>query len=163
VPADKPVTASAITYRLATTDDLAVLAELRWELDVSLHGVPDAPSDARAAFAATIQSDLRAGMDRGTVLVWLAEMEGHAVGCAQLTWWPVPKVRQPDRKRGYVTGVYIRPACRRRGIARHLMELLIAYARGHAITRLLLSPSPEAVPLYHGLGFVPSRGLELNL
>ncbi|HEY7778661.1 MAG TPA: GNAT family N-acetyltransferase [Ktedonobacterales bacterium] len=153
----------AISYRLATLDDLGTLAELRWELDVGLHGVPDAPSDARALFATTIQSDLRAGMDRGTVLVWLAEMDGHAVGCAQLTWWPVPKARHPDRKRGYVTGVYTRPEYRRRGVARQLIELLSAYARDHAITRLLLSPSPEAVPLYRSLGFVPSHGLELNL
>lgn len=156
-----------ITYRLATPDDLDTLAALRWELDVDLHGVPDAPEEARAAFVASLLVGLREGMARGTVLAWLAEAEGRAagsaVGCAQLTWWPVPKVRQPDRKRGYVTGVYTRPEYRRRGISHHLMELMIAYAREHAVTRLLLSPSPEAVPLYHGLGFTPSRGLELNL
>jgi GNAT superfamily N-acetyltransferase len=156
------MTVPSITYRLATADDLDVLAALRWDMDVELRGAP-ADAASRDAFLSVYRESRRAGLEHGTTLVWVAEEEGQAVATAQLIWWPAPTVHEPHRKRGYVTGVYTQPAYRGRGIARHLMELIIERARQHGITRVMLYPSYMAVPLYQGLGFVPSRGLELNL
>jgi hypothetical protein len=43
------------------------------------------------------------------------------------------------------------------------MALLIACAREQSIQRLILYPSERGASLYEGLGFGPSRGMELNL
>jgi GNAT superfamily N-acetyltransferase len=156
------MTAPSIGYRLAMSEDLPALAALRLASDLELRGGTAWPDD-REAFLAVYSATTRAGMDEGTVLAWLAEDVGQAVACAQLRWWAAPTVHRAGRCRGYVTGVYTRPEYRRQGIARHLMELLVAWARDHEVTRLLLSPSEVGAQLYRELGFTEGRGLELDL
>ena len=65
--------------------------------------------------------------------------------------------------RGYVSSVYTAPEYRRRGVARTLMDNLLAHARELGVTRLILWASELGRPLYLDLGFVPSRGLEWNV
>jgi ribosomal protein S18 acetylase RimI-like enzyme len=68
------------------------------------------------------------------------------------------------RRRGYVSSVYTHPDFRRLGLARTLMETLIAQARELRISKLLLSSSSMGRPLYLSMGFIVSdRGLELAL
>jgi GNAT superfamily N-acetyltransferase len=64
---------------------------------------------------------------------------------------------------GYVTNMYTLPAYRRRGLARQLLEVLIAHARQVGIKRLFLESSREGQQLYEGFGFRLSRGMELTL
>jgi GNAT superfamily N-acetyltransferase len=96
--------------------------------------------------------------------VWLAEADGEAVACVLLVWWVLPpKFGRVTRKRGFVSSVFTRPAYRRQGIARRLMQMLIASAREEGVERLILWSSEMGRPLYEELGFTGSRGLELNL
>ena len=148
-----------ITYRAATLDDLAALAALRWDMEAELRG----DLGNRDTYVAAYAEARRADMERGTCLAWIAEADERPIACVQLVWWAAPTVHLLHRKRGYVTGVYTAPAYRRLGVARRLLELLIAHAREHGIQRLMLYPSEMGAPLYEGLGFGPSRGMELNL
>ena len=50
--------------------------------------------------------------------------------------------------------VYVAPDHRKRGLARRLMETIIAWARENKITFLQLSASHEGRALYESLGFV---------
>lgn len=54
-------------------------------------------------------------------------------------------------------------AYRRRGLARQLMEVLIAHARRVGIKRLFLEASRQGQPLYKEFGFQLTRGMALTL
>jgi ribosomal protein S18 acetylase RimI-like enzyme len=157
-------TITHITYRQATTDDLEALATLRFEMEVE-QGHEDAgrnvdPQTYAQAYANSTGEEMKGRRNR----VWLAEDNGEAVACVLLVWWVLPpKFDNFRRKRGFVSSVFTRPAYRRQGIARHLMEMLIASAREEGIERLILWSSEMGRPLYEQLGFSGSRGLELNL
>ena len=124
----------------------------------------DAALMTRAAYVATYMAEMRVEFAQGRALAWLAEADGQAVaGVTLLIWTVPPSVEWPVRRRGQVSNVFTRPEYRRRGISRRLMERLLAAARERGIQRLVLWASPEGQPLYAGLGFAPSRALEMNL
>lgn len=62
-----------------------------------------------------------------------------------------------ERHKGYIWGVYVTPSHRGQGIARRLMETLLARARGYAglelITLSVSVTQPAARRLYDNLGF----------
>ncbi len=92
-----------------------------------------------------------------------AEDGGQAVSGVVLLWWRTPPVfDQLVRRRGMVSSVYTLPEYRRKGISRKLMLMLIAHAKELQIRRLVLWASEMGRPLYEGLGFEPSHGMELD-
>lgn len=150
-----------VTYRAAKLDDLETLAGLRYDMQLDM--AHDISLMAHDAYVATYVSEMRDEFMRGRALAWLAEAGGQAVAAVTLLWWVVPpSVEWPVRRRGQVSNVYTRPAYRRRGISRHLMELLLATARERGIQRLVLWASAMGQPLYEGLGFGPSRAMEID-
>ena len=83
----------------------------------------------------------------------VAEAAGKAVGLAQLA-------RRGDR--GWVAGVGVVPEQRRQGIARAMMEALIANARAAGLKRLqleVLQQNGAALALYQDLGWRIEREL----
>lgn len=149
-----------ITYRVATGDDVDALARMRWQMETERH--PEIQADY-AAYLEAARQDIRSEIERGAHIAFLAEAEGEVVACAILIWWTMlPNLTTLHRKRGYVSSVYTDPAWRRRGIARHLMEQIIARAREMGMDRLILWASSMGRPLYLDQGFEPSRALELN-
>lgn len=82
--------------------------------------------------------------------LWLARAEGAGVGCVAL--------RPIDAQTAEVKRMFVAPAWRGRGIARALLESLIAGARerGYPMLRLgTLDDMTAAQALYHSLGFSP--------
>ncbi len=149
-----------ITYRAATADDAVTLADLRWEMEAERHEA----HVARDAFLAESRDILHAELARGGYRAWLAEADGRVVSCVVLMCWPVmPNMERLHRSRGMVSSVYTRPDYRRQGIARRLMETLIADARQRKMQRLILWASEMGRPLYEDLGFARSRGYELEI
>lgn len=149
-----------ITYRLATVDDVDALADLRWRMETERH--PELQAD-RDAYTAAVHASVRGEIERGAYIGFLAESDGVVIACAILIWWPLlPTLTDFHRTRGYVSSVYTAPAYRRQGVARTLMENLMAHAREMGLSRLMLWASAMGRPLYLDLGFVPSRGLEWN-
>jgi ribosomal protein S18 acetylase RimI-like enzyme len=150
-----------ITYRVATGDDVDALAHLRWRMETERH--PDLQAD-HAAYLAAARQDIRTEIERGAHIAFLAEADGAVVACAILIWWTMlPSLTELHRKRGYVSSVYCEPTYRRQGIARQLMEQLIARAHEMGVQRLVLWASDMGRPLYLDQGFEPSRALEMNL
>lgn len=150
-----------VTYRMATAEDAEALARLRLELLLEEHAEDHVDADAYvAAHVRQIQPELA----RGTHCSWLAEVDGEPVASVVLTWSvSPPHFDRSERKRGFVSSVYTRPAYRRQGIGRRLMLLLVEHARREHVTVLVLWPSEMGEPFYESLGFQPSRGLELDL
>jgi ribosomal protein S18 acetylase RimI-like enzyme len=155
--------AGAITYREATGADVDTLANLRWRMETERHPEHPATDDNHALYLEAAQQDIRAEIERGAHIAFLAEADGEVVACAILIWWTMlPTLTELHRKRGYVSSVYTAPGWRRNGIARALMERLIARAQEMRVQRLILKASDMGRPLYLDLGFAPSHALEWN-
>src|SRR5262245_36951134 len=106
------------------------------------------------AYARDIAPALASGLYRA----WLAEEGGDAVASTLLiTWIMPPSAEHLHRKRGYVSSVYTRAPFRRQGIARRLMEMLVAAARADGIQKLLLGASSMGESLYLSIGFEHSQ------
>ena len=58
---------------------------------------------------------------------------------------------------GLVLNGYTVPPWRGRGIARHIMDTIVAWATEAGIVRLVLTASPAGRPLYEKLGFEATR------
>ena len=150
-----------IRCRAATVEDIEALAELRWQMSTEYQEGNVTREEYIAAFCESVRDELA----RGRYRAWLAEADGQPVACTVLIWWPMPpNVEDLHRRRGYVSSVYTHPDYRRLGLARTLMEMLVAQARALHIGKLLLSSSSMGRPLYLSMGFVvPERGLEIEL
>ena len=153
--------ADTITYRIATIGDVEAIARLKWEMEAERH--PELQVD-RDAFFAAARASVHSEIERGAHIAFLAEADGEPIACAILIWWMMlPSITDFHRSRGYVSSVYTAPAYRHRGIARRLMQNLMARAREMGLSRLILWASEMGRPLYLDLGFLPSRGLEWNV
>lgn len=152
---------SDIHCRVATVADVEALAELRWQMATEYQEGNVTREEYIAAFSESVRDELA----QGRYQAWLAEADGQPVACTVLIWWPMPpNVEDLHRRRGYVSSVYTHPDYRRQGLARKLMEMLVAQARELRIGKLLLSSSRMGRPLYLSMGFVvPERGLEIEL
>jgi GNAT superfamily N-acetyltransferase len=111
------------------------------------------------AFLAAEEPEMAAGRNR----YWLAEADGQEVASPLLVWIVLPHFAEVARKHGFVSGVYTMPAYRRQWMARHLMNDLLAWAHAEGLSRLIPCASEMGRPLYDDLGFIRSRGMELNL
>jgi GNAT superfamily N-acetyltransferase len=152
-----------ISYRKATADDLEALARLRWAMQAERQA--DHPSDPETweTYLAAYRDAFAEQISHGGFEAWLAEDNGQAVSCVVLLWWRTPPIYdQLVRRRGMVSSVYTLPEYRRRGISRQLMLLLIGRAKELRIYRLVLWASEMGRPMYEGLGFEPSEGMELD-
>ena len=97
---------------------------------------------------------------------FIAEVDGVAIGSAscQIFAGLYPQVLVENyRKYGYIWGVYVEPAYRRRGIAKQLTKKAIAYLKSLGCTRVILHASPSGKPVYTSLGFSESNEMRLNL
>ena len=87
------------------------------------------------------------GPPRGRL--YLARWGGEAAGCIAL--------RPLDESRCEMKRLYVRPAFRNRGIARKLVDTILADARSIGYHEMLLDTLPfltEAIAMYENLGFV---------
>jgi GNAT superfamily N-acetyltransferase len=150
-----------VRCRQATVADVEALAELRWQMSIEYQK----GDVSREQYIATYCETVRDPLAQGTYLAWLAEADGAPVACAVLIWWPMPpNIEELHRRRGYVSSVFTHPEYRRLGLARTLMEMLLASARDLGISKVLLNSSTMGRPLYLSMGFVMNdRALELEL
>jgi GNAT superfamily N-acetyltransferase len=146
--------ASIVNIRLATLDDIEALVSPR----IQLLEAND------AGFDGALRTWLRTHLADGSFLAWIAEDAAAAVAASGLTVLDRPPY--PGNVTGldaYVTNMFTLPAYRRRGLARQLLEVLIAHARQGGVKRLFLEASREGQPLYEEFGFQLTRGMALTL
>ena len=66
-------------------------------------------------------------------------------------------------RRATILNVYTDPEYRRRGIARQLMQIMIAWCKSEGLARITLHASDDGRHLYESLGFEPSNEMRLRL
>lgn len=142
-----------LQYRRAEPEDLELVVETRLEVLRAANGLPeDAPlpeveAESRAYF--------RRALGSGEALVELAFAGAEFVAAGGVSFYRVmPTVHNPDGRKAYIMNMYVRPAYRRRGIARNMLDRLVRAARARGVDHITLEATAMGRPLYEAYGFV---------
>lgn len=108
----------------------------------------------------------RAALADGTYRGWLAEAGEPsrvvAGGGVVIVPWPgYPGASEP--RRAWILNIYTEPEFRRRGIARHIMAVILEWCRSAGFPSVSLHASAEGRRVYEKLGFVPTTEMRLQL
>jgi GNAT superfamily N-acetyltransferase len=151
---------AAFELRGARIDEYRLAAEMRRQMSVEHDGDFDARSEGwRERYADYFSTKQRDG--RGQL--FLAFDGEKAIGMAIVSFLEHYRTAVFGTKYAYVNGVFVCPEYRRRGIARKLMNMAIAWAREHGCSYLRLRSSDQGRALYASLGFTATSEMQLEL
>jgi len=107
---------------------------------------------------------LSTAMADGSFRAWLAADGTRVVagGAVIISPWPAHPY-DLECRRATILNVYTDPEYRRRGIARKLMQTIIAWCQHEGFARVTLHASDDGRHLYESLGFEPSNEMRLRL
>ena len=107
---------------------------------------------------------LAKAMADGSFRAWLACENDRVVagGAVLVSPWPAHPY-DVECRRATILNVYTYPAYRRRGLARKLMQTMIAWCRQEGFARVTLHASADGRHLYESLGFEASNEMRLKL
>ena len=152
-----------LTVRAATVDDLDVVTELRLALlrehaGNAIYGRlrRDAERKARPLYSAQLRS--------AQEVIFLAERGGETVGILRCVESLGSPLLDPSRY-GYVSSAYVRPAARRSGVLRALLDAAERWAGRRGLTELRLHNAADndvAASTWEGLGFAVVEQLRLR-
>ncbi len=94
---------------------------------------------------------------------FVADAEGRVVAAAAAIVRDGYPLAINGRQTGYILGVSVSPAFRRRGIAKELTRRCVEWLRSIGCKRIRLHASPAGRSMYESFGFVPSSEMELVL
>jgi GNAT superfamily N-acetyltransferase len=140
------------TIRRATEADAGIIARQRMlmfrDMGEPAHAEETLERHSRAQIAEMLQ--------RGDYYGWLAEVNGEIVaGVGMFLRTLMPRYGNLDaRPEAYLCNVYTDPAHRRQGIAKALVEEVVAWCRREPVRRITLHASKYGQQLYEQLGFV---------
>lgn len=88
----------------------------------------------------------------------------RVAGAGGISFYQVmPTYHNPSGRKAYIMNMYTHPDYRRRGIAYHMLELLVKEAKDRGITQITLEATDMGRPLYEKFGFVPMESeMELH-
>jgi RimJ/RimL family protein N-acetyltransferase len=135
-----------LLVRQLTAADAAAYRDLRLE---ALQNAPTAFGSSYEAESKQTVADFEGWMTRSYIAgAWL---DGALVGSASFYRLDSAKVAH----RGNIWGVYVRPAARGRGVARAVMENVLAFARKEVqqVHLAVVTDNASAHKLYEHLGF----------
>ena len=134
--------------RLATTDDMEILIDLRKRLLV----------EEGQTVSSNIDEELRNFFEKqlnsGQFVQWIIEEDKNvlATGGIQFISFP-PSFFNSTGIRGYILNMYTTPESRGRGLAKQLVERIFKEAQGKNVHHIFLISSPMGKPLYKKIGF----------
>jgi GNAT superfamily N-acetyltransferase len=108
---------------------------------------------------------LQRAMEKGSYRGWLAEDVDRNVvagGGILISSWPAGP-RDIRTQRAVILNVYVEPQCRRQGLARQLMSMMVRWLREEGFSSVALHASEAGRPLYQELGFQATNEMRLNL
>lgn len=153
---------NGFTIRAATSEDVPVLLRHRRMMWGDMGRRDDDALDlmeqaAREYFEAAVAENSYRGFlavdDHGEVI---------GGGGIVISAWP-GQFHQRSPRRAMILNMYVEREYRRRGIARALMESMIAWCRENDFANVGLHASEAGRPLYEQLGFKPTNEMRLGL
>ena len=118
-----------------------------------------------SAVAETSRNFIRRGLQEGWYRGWFAVAGDRVAAGAGLmiTDWVAHPLSPHDARRAYVLNVYTYPEFRRRGLAKHLMEVIINACCNEGFRAIWLHASEHGRPIYSSLGFESTNEMKLVL
>ncbi len=155
---------ASITIREAGIDDAPIIVRQRRVMFEDMGGTDPGRLDIMdRLFAPYLARQLAQGGYRG----WLAQTdEGRVVAGGGLIvpeWVPSPRDRVPRSCHAYILNIYTEPAYRGQGLARRIMETILAWCRAEGLGTVSLHASPMGRSLYESLGFQPTNEMRIRL
>lgn len=148
-----------IDIRPAAPSDAAALAELRWEFRVARAPARQDHDAFIARCTAWMRDELTSSV---RWRAWVVVSDGAVVGQAWLqTIEKMPNPVAERERHGYVSNLFVQPACRG-GAGRRLLDAVLAWAKANELDRVILWPSARSVTLYERHGFT-QRGDVMEL
>ncbi len=145
-----------LEYRFASLRDLDLLVETRILVLRAANGL-DESTDMSAVHRESLEYYRKALAD-GSHTAILVTDGGRFVGAGGISYYRVmPTFHNPSGEKGYIMNMYTAPEYRRRGIATHTLELLVADSRKRGVTAISLEATVSGRPLYERFGFVQSK------
>jgi len=145
----------------ATTDDIAELSRLRWELYAEQEDTPETPDAYRERFARFARSALTSDAWRS----WVARDGDRLV--AGMWLQTVPRVPVPGKRAGpigYLTNVYVVPEHRNAGLGAVMLDRVQVWCREEGYSLVIVWPTGRSRSFYMRCGFGrPAEPLVLNL
>ena len=150
-----------IRFRRGSLTDIDTIIHHRVQMFADMGA---APEETWPRLQAMGESYFREALASGTYLAWLAESGSRVVGGGGivLAGWPGSPWDNQSR-RAWILNMYVEPEFRRRGIARELMQLMLAWCRSEGLAIVNLHASREGRALYESLGFKPTNEMRLKL
>jgi GNAT superfamily N-acetyltransferase len=141
-------------FRPLTPKDKDIIADQRDRVFLEMGMDPIQVARARKYYIPWLEESLKNEIYRGYAVV---DKETGAVVAGAAIWvsigGPLSMVMSLDLRRATLTNVYVEPSHRRKGLARALVQLLIALCREEGYPLLNLHASDAGRPLYESLGF----------
>ncbi|MBP1757074.1 MAG: Acetyltransferase [Firmicutes bacterium] len=146
-------------YIKATEAEIEMVMSSRIEMLKVVNGLPENTSFDNELLDQT--REYFSNSDQTTILA----VDQEVVGCATICYIKVlPTFSHPSGNRAHIMNVYTRSNYRRRGIALHMMEMLIEEARAKGVTEISLDATDAGRLLYEKCGFTRSEeGMILTL
>ena len=149
-----------ILIREASASAIPEILRQRRRMYEDIHHPDSAVLDAVVSLSSAY---LKTAMADGSFRAWLAADDDRVVagGAVIISSWPAHPYDLECR--ATILNVYTDPEYRRRGIARQLMQTIIAWCQREGFARVTLHASDEGRHLYESLGFEPRNEMRLNL
>lgn len=148
-----------ITYRKATIEDIEILIKLRFD-----YLTDDKERNLTDSEITAITMQLRDYISReigNKFAAYIAEIDNEIVSTVFMAIAEMPaNTSFITGKTATVLNVFTYPAYRKKGIATHLLKMMIEDAKNMKISYLDLSASKSGKPLYEKLGFVCKDSLK---
>lgn len=146
-------------YRVATMDDVEVLAELRKRQLVDEGISPDVDIDSE------LLEFFRQKLGDRSMVEWVGVDNDRIVATAAIVFYEFPPTyTNKSGVKGYITNMFTALEYRRRGIAAALLDKLVAEAWARKVEKLWLGASKLGRPVYLKYGFSETdEWLELDV
>ena len=148
--------------RKAAITDVEVILHQRRKMYLDM-GYQD--DHALEAMILTCRTFLPRQIEEGKYQGWLVERETKDVvsGGGIFLYDGLPTPLDPQTSRPLIMNVYTEPEYRRKGLARLLVETMIAWCREQEFGSVVLHASDDGRPLYEVLGFKQTSEMRLRL
>ncbi len=155
---------SSITYRVATSDDVQQLIELRILMQVEVNGLNNL--DVTNTYLDKVIEFFENAFDSHKYSSVIALDGEYVIAAAGVCFYEKPpSISGGSGLVGYVTNVYTRKEYRGRGVATQLMKNLNELALSKKVDKLHLGATPDGLGLYKKVGYQEPKfvNLEINL
>ena len=141
-----------VEIKIATLNDLELLLDWRMTVLKEVFELESTSEDLRTQNEMYYRKHLA---DKSHVACFAVNSKtGEIVGCGGICYQTeMPSPENCDGSCGYLMNIYTLKNFRHRGIARQIVEFLIADARSRGTQKIYLESSTAALNLYRSIGF----------